>query len=164
MATFLFDEKYSGDKVTAKAVFLPKKKMFFAKYLPENIELLAEIEPIKKGFIVRPNCNLLTSVTGLHKGDKGCCRILFAREDRKKDGGKNLGFAKVAKQNLLRQLNKIGGKLLHISTGAKHALLYADEVLVASSLTATSGSVVKKSDLFRSSNSTENEAYELLTA
>lgn len=157
MATFLFEERHPSDNLTAKAIFLPKKKIFFAKYLPENIEALAKVESVKKGFLIRPIQNLIVSVTSLHEGNKGCCRILFARKDRKKDGGKSLGFAKVAKQNLLRKLNKIGEKLSHIPTGARHALLYADEILVAESLNTPYGKVVKKTDIFKFCNPSEVE-------
>ncbi len=117
-----------------------------------------ESEPTKKGFIIRPKFDLVMSVTSLHKGNKGCCRILFARKDRHKTGGKKLGFAKQTKARLLPQFRKVNGDLLHVPTGLRHILVYSDEVVVGDSLTDIFGGFIRKSALFRAINPLENEA------
>ncbi len=64
MVTLLFKEKHSKNKVQAKAIFLPKKKIFFARYVLENINSLTESlfatpgNVIKKSSLFRQNNSL----------------------------------------------------------------------------------------------------------
>lgn len=160
----MFNEKRKQGRVKADAVFAYKDETFFAKVIPQGIEELATVTKIKKGFIIRPKSDLVMSVTGFHNGGKGCCRILFARKDRKKNGGRNLGFAKEAKHKLVAQFHRVGGTLSHLSTSLRHILIYDDEVMVGSSINSHRGGFMKKLDLFRSNNPLENEANEILAA
>ncbi len=158
MAYFLFpaEESAPADKKNPVAISAYKGEKFFAKHIPQDqkdLGSLVTVHIVKKGFMLTPKLDLVMSVTGLHKGNKGCCRILFLREDRKKSG-ERLSFVGEEASHLTPWVDASKGKILKISTGIKNALIYSDELLVGKSPFDTIGVFLKKSFLpFQSTSS-----------